>query len=81
MTLSDLSNSMKPWIIHEENVYYVMAEFLDQGDMEKQAGLKPLKMMDRDYWDELPDIQVRCMATYLSVVKVKRMWINFSKLI
>ena len=81
MTLSDLSNSMKPWIIHEENVYYVMAEFLDQGDMEKQAGLKPLKMMDRDYWDELPDIQVRCMATYLSVIKVKRMWINFSKLI
>ena len=32
--------------------------FYEQGDEEKRAGLVPMKMMDRQYSQELPDLQV-----------------------
>lgn len=51
MTASDLSASAKPWEIQEKTVKVIFEEFYIQGDAEKQAGRKPIPMMDRDRAD------------------------------
>lgn len=72
MTLSDLCCTAKPWSIHMANIKALFQEFYSQGDREKRMGLQPLKMMDRDFDHELPDIQV----TYTIKVTVQyRRWV------
>ncbi|KAK3612701.1 hypothetical protein CHS0354_042228 [Potamilus streckersoni] len=58
MTSADLCANAKPWDIQLETVQYIMAEFYQQGDEEKQRGMTPMPMMDREKKHELPQLEV-----------------------
>ncbi|XP_050315784.1 probable 3',5'-cyclic phosphodiesterase pde-5 isoform X2 [Anthonomus grandis grandis] len=58
MTGSDLSASAKPWNIQVKTVEVIFEEFYQQGDAERQAGRKPIAMMDREQPDQQPSSQV-----------------------
>ncbi|KXJ16407.1 putative 3',5'-cyclic phosphodiesterase pde-5 [Exaiptasia diaphana] len=58
MTACDLCASAKPWNIQKMAVKKVFEEFYIQGDEEKQRGVEPLPMMDRNRKKELPQNQV-----------------------
>nr|XP_015833958.1 PREDICTED: probable 3',5'-cyclic phosphodiesterase pde-5 isoform X3 [Tribolium castaneum] len=58
MTGSDLSASAKPWDIQVETVKVIFEEFYEQGDAERQAGRKPIPMMDRHQPDQQAASQV-----------------------
>ncbi|XP_067935026.1 probable 3',5'-cyclic phosphodiesterase pde-5 isoform X2 [Watersipora subatra] len=58
MTGADLCASTKPWEQQRETVHVIFEEFYSQGDEEKDRGIAPLPMMDRDKADQLPESQV-----------------------
>lgn len=47
MTCCDLSDQVRPWQTNREVAQLVYAEFFAQGDMEREKGLTPNTMMDR----------------------------------
>lgn len=66
MTASDLSASAKPWEVQEKTVKVIFEEFYIQGDAEKEAGRKPIPMMDRDR----ADYQASCQVDFIKHICV-----------
>ncbi|KAJ8921660.1 hypothetical protein NQ315_010569 [Exocentrus adspersus] len=64
MTSCDLSGSCKPFQVAKNICDNVLKEFYNQGDLEKQMGLAPLSLMDREKSQMVPEDQVQ----FLSVV-------------
>ncbi|XP_060525449.1 cAMP and cAMP-inhibited cGMP 3',5'-cyclic phosphodiesterase 10A-like isoform X2 [Cylas formicarius] len=64
MTSCDLSGSCKPFLVAKMITEKLYKEFYYQGDKEKEMGLVPLSMMDRDKSAQVPEDQVQ----FLSVV-------------
>nr|CAD7443993.1 unnamed protein product [Timema bartmani] len=64
MTTSDMSGQAKPFPVAKKICDGLYKEFYHQGDIEKNMGLCPLAMMDRDKQESIPDDQVQ----FLSVV-------------
>lgn len=58
MTAADLSAVCKGWDMQRHSVTLIYDEFYRQGDIEKQLGLVPLKMMDRSNIHDVPTDQV-----------------------
>ncbi|XP_067679521.1 probable 3',5'-cyclic phosphodiesterase pde-5 isoform X2 [Haliotis asinina] len=58
MTACDLCAMYKPWDTQLNLVYVIMEEFWQQGDEEKEQGMIPMAMMDRDKKHELPQLEV-----------------------
>lgn len=59
--VTDLSASAKPWEIQEKTVKVIFEEFYIQGDAEKEAGRKPIPMMDRGR----ADYQASCQVDFI----------------
>jgi len=74
MTACDLGAITKPWDIQQKIATLVSDEFFYQGDLEKQElHLSPIPMMDRDYKDKLPAMQVEfidqiCLPVYQNLI-------------
>ncbi len=47
LQIADISHPTKPWELHLEWTKRCMAEFFQQGDREKAAGLTVSSLMDR----------------------------------
>ncbi|KAL1122469.1 hypothetical protein AAG570_002800 [Ranatra chinensis] len=63
MTASDIAASSKPWEVQQRVAHLVTAEFLSQGDKERQElNLQPQALMDRERQHELPKLQIRWIA-------------------
>ncbi|XP_041376655.1 cAMP and cAMP-inhibited cGMP 3',5'-cyclic phosphodiesterase 10A-like [Gigantopelta aegis] len=58
MTAADLSVVTKPWDTQEAMVMRIYEEFYVQGDLEKECGLQPAEIMDRNNRDVTPKQQV-----------------------
>ncbi|XP_048256360.1 probable 3',5'-cyclic phosphodiesterase pde-5 isoform X3 [Haliotis rufescens] len=58
MTSCDLCAMTKPWDVQAETVKVIYEEFYAQGDEEKEQGMTPMAMMDRDKKHELPQLEV-----------------------
>ncbi|XP_054274469.1 probable 3',5'-cyclic phosphodiesterase pde-5 isoform X2 [Macrosteles quadrilineatus] len=61
MTASDLSASAKPWDIQFQTARVIFEEFYEQGDAERQAGITPVPMMDRNQ----PELQAVSQVGFL----------------
>uniref|UniRef100_A0AC35U9Z2 Phosphodiesterase n=1 Tax=Rhabditophanes sp. KR3021 TaxID=114890 RepID=A0AC35U9Z2_9BILA len=75
MTACDLIAAAKPWHVQSETVKVIFDEFYIQGDEEKKYGRTPLPMMDRDFADDLPKVQVGfmegvCLPCYKLVLQI-----------
>jgi len=76
MTACDLGAITKPWDIQQKIATLVSDEFFYQGDLEKQElQMSPIPMMDRDYKDKLPAMQVEfidqiCMPVYHNITNL-----------
>ncbi|XP_067142377.1 cAMP and cAMP-inhibited cGMP 3',5'-cyclic phosphodiesterase 10A-like [Centruroides vittatus] len=55
----DLSGVCKPWTTVVAIVKQIYAEFYNQGDKEKEIGIHPNSMMDRDSQDRIPEDQIK----------------------
>lgn len=63
MTASDIAASTKPWHVQERVARLVTAEFIVQGDKERQElHIQPQALMDRERQHELPQLQIRWIA-------------------
>ncbi|KAJ8934359.1 hypothetical protein NQ314_013400 [Rhamnusium bicolor] len=62
MTSCDLSGSCKPFLIAKNICDNVYKEFYNQGDLEKQMGLVPLSLMDREKSQMEPEDQVQFLT-------------------
>ncbi|KAL5456956.1 hypothetical protein EMCRGX_G034185 [Ephydatia muelleri] len=58
MTACDLCATCKPWEVNRRIVDDLFAEFHQQGDKEKALGAVPVKMMDSNHKDKMPQFQV-----------------------
>ncbi|XP_052274337.1 probable 3',5'-cyclic phosphodiesterase pde-5 isoform X2 [Dreissena polymorpha] len=75
MTGCDLVASAKPWKMQLDTVKYIFEEFYQQGDEEKEKGLTPMPMMDREKKHELPQLEVGflvgiCLPCYDLMVQI-----------
>jgi len=76
MTACDLGAITKPWEIQQKIATLIADEFFYQGDLEKQElHLNPIPMMDRDYKDKLPAMQVEfidqiCLPVYTNLINM-----------
>ncbi|RZC35129.1 cAMP and cAMP-inhibited cGMP 3',5'-cyclic phosphodiesterase 10A [Asbolus verrucosus] len=66
MTSCDLSGQCKPFHVAKRITDNLYREFYHQGDMEKQMGLHPLSIMDRDKTHTIPEDQVQ----FLNIVVI-----------
>jgi hypothetical protein len=70
MTASDIAASCKPWHVQQRVARLVTAEFIVQGDKERQElHIQPQALMDRERLHELPQLQIRwitdiCLPLY-----------------
>nr|CAD7461432.1 unnamed protein product [Timema tahoe] len=55
MTTSDLSGQAKSFFVAKKISDGVYKEYYQQGDVEKEMGLCPLDMLDRDKQENIPD--------------------------
>ncbi|XP_059616189.1 cGMP-dependent 3',5'-cyclic phosphodiesterase-like isoform X2 [Phlebotomus argentipes] len=62
MTCCDLSDQVKPWPTTQFVAELVYAEFFAQGDLEKEMGLSPKEMMDRQKAC-IPELQIEFITT------------------
>jgi dual 3',5'-cyclic-AMP and -GMP phosphodiesterase 11 len=63
MTASDIAASSKPWHVQKRVARLVTAEFIVQGDKERQQlHIQPQALMDRERQHELPQLQIRWIA-------------------
>jgi hypothetical protein len=63
MTASDIAASSKPWRVQQRVARLVTAEFIVQGDKERQElNIEPQALMDRKRQHELPQLQIRWIA-------------------
>lgn len=63
MTASDIAASSKPWHVQQRVARLVTAEFIVQGDKERQElNIEPQALMDRERQHELPQLQIRWIA-------------------
>ncbi|CAD7085831.1 unnamed protein product [Hermetia illucens] len=62
ITCCDLSDQIKPWPTTHYVAELVYEEFFTQGDLEKQMGLAPNEMMDRQKAC-IPELQIEFIAT------------------
>jgi len=63
MTASDIAASSKPWHVQKRVAHLVTAEFIVQGDKERQQlHIQPQALMDRERQHELPQLQIRWIA-------------------
>uniref|UniRef100_A0A1B0D2T1 Phosphodiesterase n=1 Tax=Phlebotomus papatasi TaxID=29031 RepID=A0A1B0D2T1_PHLPP len=62
MTCCDLSDQVKPWPTTQIVAELVYAEFFAQGDLEKEMGLSPKEMMDRQKAC-IPELQIEFITT------------------
>ncbi|KAJ9586234.1 hypothetical protein L9F63_020143, partial [Diploptera punctata] len=63
MTASDIAASSKPWHVQQKVARLVTAEFIVQGDKERQElHIQPQALMDRERQHELPQLQMRWIA-------------------
>jgi hypothetical protein len=63
MTASDIAASCKPWQVQQRVARLVTAEFIVQGDKERQElHIQPQALMDRERLHELPQLQMRWIA-------------------
>jgi dual 3',5'-cyclic-AMP and -GMP phosphodiesterase 11 len=63
MTASDIAASSKPWHVQKRVARLVTAEFIVQGDKERQElHIQPQALMDRERQHELPQLQIRWIA-------------------
>uniref|UniRef100_T1HBJ9 PDEase domain-containing protein n=3 Tax=Triatominae TaxID=70999 RepID=T1HBJ9_RHOPR len=72
MTASDLAASCKPWPVQQSVASLIAAEFLSQGDKERELKLQPTPLMDRERAHELPQLQLKwiseiCLPLYQSL--------------
>eukprot|EP00096_Caligus_rogercresseyi_P012509 TRINITY_DN5262_c0_g1_i1.p1 TRINITY_DN5262_c0_g1~~TRINITY_DN5262_c0_g1_i1.p1 ORF type:complete len:922 (+),score=274.40 TRINITY_DN5262_c0_g1_i1:425-3190(+) len=76
MTACDLGAITKPWESQKKVAKLVSAEFLYQGDLEKdELHLEPIDMMNREKQDRLPAMQVDfidsiCLPVYESISRL-----------
>jgi len=74
MTATDLSAVTKPWEIQVNTVDSIYNEFHFQGDVEKERGMTPIPMMDRDLTnvprDQVGFIQFVCMPCYKTLADI-----------
>merc|ERR1719350_1298439 len=74
MTACDLGAITKPWETQQKIATLVSDEFFYQGDLEKEElHLDPIPMMDREYKDKLPAMQVEfidqiCLPVYKNLI-------------
>lgn len=67
MTACDVSAICKPWPIQRRVAQLVADEFFQQGDIEKEKlNSKPIAMMDREYQDEFPAMQIEFIDSICS---------------
>ena len=60
MTACDLGAITKPWETQQKIARLVSDEFFYQGDLgRRELNISPIPMMDREYKDKLPAMQVR----------------------
>uniref|UniRef100_A0A1B6CTP1 Phosphodiesterase n=1 Tax=Clastoptera arizonana TaxID=38151 RepID=A0A1B6CTP1_9HEMI len=64
MTASDLSASAKPWELQAETAQVIFQEFYEQGDAERESGITPVPMMDRNQ----PEQQVASQVEFLKSI-------------
>lgn len=62
ITSCDLSDQVKPWPTTQHVADLVYSEFFAQGDLEKQMGLSPKEMMDRQKAC-VPELQIEFIST------------------
>ncbi|KAJ8952651.1 hypothetical protein NQ318_020966 [Aromia moschata] len=62
MTGCDLSGSCKPFLVAKNICENICKEFYNQGDLEKQMGLVPLSLMDREKSQNVPEDQVQFLT-------------------
>lgn len=62
MTMTDLSGLCKPFNIAKNIIDNLYREFYREGDREKQMGLCPLSIMDREKSQLVPSDQVQFMT-------------------
>uniref|UniRef100_A0A1B0CBD1 Phosphodiesterase n=1 Tax=Lutzomyia longipalpis TaxID=7200 RepID=A0A1B0CBD1_LUTLO len=62
MTCCDLSDQIKPWPTTQFVAELVYEEFFHQGDLEKEMGISPPDMMDRQKAC-IPELQIEFIAT------------------
>nr|CAD7440051.1 unnamed protein product [Timema bartmani] len=73
MTASDIAASSKPWPVQQRVARLVTAEFIVQGDKERnELNIQPQALMDRERQHELPQLQIRwisdiCLPLYNSI--------------
>lgn len=65
ITCCDLSDQIKPWPTTHYVAELVYEEFFTQGDLEKQMGLAPNEMMDRQKAC-IPELQIEFLSTVVS---------------
>ncbi|XP_044258941.1 cAMP and cAMP-inhibited cGMP 3',5'-cyclic phosphodiesterase 10A-like [Tribolium madens] len=63
MMVADLSGMCKPFLVSKRITDSLYAECYLQGDLEKEMGLCPLSMMDRDKSNFIPEDQVTFLST------------------
>lgn len=66
MTVCDLSAQCKPFHIARRITENVYREFYDQGDREKNMGIVPLSMMDREKENLIPEDQIHFISVIVS---------------
>ena len=77
MTAADIAASSKPWRVQKRVARLVTAEFIVQGDKERQElHIQPQALMDRERQHELPQLQIRwiadiCLPLYKVWVKIR----------
>nr|CAD7578213.1 unnamed protein product [Timema californicum] len=63
MTASDIAASSKPWPVQQRVARLVTAEFIVQGDKERnELNIQPQALMDRERQHELPQLQIRWIS-------------------
>jgi dual 3',5'-cyclic-AMP and -GMP phosphodiesterase 11 len=75
MTASDIAASSKPWHVQKRVAGLVTAEFIVQGDKERQElHIQPQALMDRERQHELPQLQIRWIADIC--LPLYKVWVN-----
>ena len=58
MTAADISAITRPWHVQHRVAEVVYAEFYEQGDKEREIGVEPAPLLDRNNVQKLPTLQI-----------------------
>lgn len=62
---ADISNPARPYVIYEQWIHRIMAEFMAMGDVEKALGMPPSPFCDSD---QGPDCASRCQRGFITYI-------------